>query len=131
MVVIKRGKAVKMINHIGNNEYIGATEMLIGGNISMPGTINQQFGMTKTGGKYDYIFNVGFNISDFITSVDNSFRLASMLPKEAVKVSESGISNPQTIRQLMQAGFNGFLIGECFMKEFNSGEALAKFIAEI
>lgn len=55
-----------MINHIGNNEYIGATEMLVGGNISMPGTINQQFGMTKTGGKYDYIFNVGFNISDFI-----------------------------------------------------------------
>ena len=55
-----------MINHIGDNRYIGATEMLVGGNISMPGTINQQFGMTKTGGKYDYIFNVGFNISDFI-----------------------------------------------------------------
>ena len=71
------------------------------------------------------------NLGTFITSVDNSFRLASMLPKEAVKVSESGISNPQTIRQLMQAGFNGFLIGECFMKEFNPGEALAKFIAEI
>ena len=71
------------------------------------------------------------NLGTFITSVDNSFRLASMLPKEAVKVSESGISNPQTIRQLMQAGFIGFLIGECFMKEFNPGEALAKFIAEI
>lgn len=55
-----------MISHIGDNRYIGATEMLVGGSISMPGTINQQFGMTKTGGKYDYLFNVGFNISDFI-----------------------------------------------------------------
>ncbi|MGM9702435.1 MAG: indole-3-glycerol phosphate synthase TrpC [Prevotella sp.] len=71
------------------------------------------------------------NLGTFITSVDNSFRLASMLPKEAVKVSESGISNPATIRQLMQAGFKGFLIGECFMKQENPGEALAKFISEI
>ena len=71
------------------------------------------------------------NLGTFVTSVDNSFRLASMLPKEAVKVSESGISNPDTIRQLKQAGFNGFLIGECFMKEENPGEALAKFISEI
>lgn len=71
------------------------------------------------------------NLGTFITSVDNSFRLASMLPKEAVKVSESGISNPTTIRQLMQAGFKGFLIGECFMKQENPGEALAKFISEI
>ena len=71
------------------------------------------------------------NLGTFVTSVDNSFRLTSMLPKEAVKVSESGISNPDTIRQLKQAGFNGFLIGECFMKEENPGEALAKFISEI
>lgn len=71
------------------------------------------------------------NLGTFITSVDNSFRLASLLPAEAVKVSESGISNPATIRQLMQAGFKGFLIGECFMKQDNPGEALAKFTAEI
>ena len=71
------------------------------------------------------------NLGTFITSVDNSFRLASLLPAEAVKVSESGISNPATIRQLMQAGFKGFLIGESFMKQDNPGEALAKFTAEI
>ena len=71
------------------------------------------------------------NLGTFITSVDNSFRLASLLPSEAVKVSESGISNPATIRQLMQAGFKGFLIGESFMKQDNPGEALAKFTEEI
>ena len=71
------------------------------------------------------------NLGTFITSVDNSFRLASLLPKDAVKVSESGISNPDTIRQLQAAGFKGFLIGECFMKADNPGESLAHFISQI
>ena len=71
------------------------------------------------------------NLGTFITSVDNSFRLASLLPKDAVKVSESGISKPDTIRQLQTAGFKGFLIGECFMKEDNPGESLAHFISKI
>ena len=71
------------------------------------------------------------NLGTFITSVDNSFRLASLLPKDAVKVSESGISNPDTIRQLQTAGFKGFLSGECFMKEDNPGESLAHFISKI
>ena len=71
------------------------------------------------------------NLGTFITSVDNSFRLASLLPKDSIKVSESGISNPATIRQLKAAGFRGFLIGECFMKEENPGEALKQFIEKI
>ena len=71
------------------------------------------------------------NLGTFITSVENSFRLASQLPADAVKVSESGISHPDTIRQLQLAGFKGFLIGECFMKEANPGEALAQFISAI
>lgn len=71
------------------------------------------------------------NLGTFITSVDNSFRLAELLPKEACKVSESGISNTKVITELKDAGFNGFLIGECFMKEENPGEALGKFIAEL
>lgn len=71
------------------------------------------------------------NLGTFITSVDNSLRLASLLPKEAVKVSESGISNPATIRLLQAAGFQGFLIGECFMKEDNPGSALSRFIKEL
>ena len=71
------------------------------------------------------------NLGTFVTSVENSFRLVSQLPADAVKVSESGISHPDTIRQLQLAGFKGFLIGECFMKEANPGEALAQFISAI
>lgn len=68
------------------------------------------------------------NLGSFVTDVENSFRLADRLPKEAVKVSESGISNPDTVRALRQAGFRGFLIGENFMKTTNPGQALAEFI---
>ncbi len=71
------------------------------------------------------------NLGSFVTDVENSFRLAERLPKEAVKVSESGISNPKTIRELRQAGFQGFLIGETFMKTEDPGKALQAFISEI
>jgi len=70
------------------------------------------------------------NLGTFITKVENSFRLAELLPEDACKVSESGISNPQTVRELRQAGFNGFLIGENFMKTENPGAALGEFIKE-
>ena len=68
------------------------------------------------------------NLGSFHTDVDNSFCLAERLPKDAVKVSESGISNPQTIRELRQVGYRGFLIGETFMKTADPGQALKQFI---
>lgn len=68
------------------------------------------------------------NLGSFVTDVENSFRLASRLPVDAVKVSESGISKPETIVALREAGFRGFLIGESFMKTSDPGQALAGFI---
>ena len=71
------------------------------------------------------------NLGSFVTDVENSFRLAELLPKDAVKVSESGISNPDTVRALRQAGFRGFLIGENFMKTVDPGQALNEFISKL
>ena len=71
------------------------------------------------------------NLGSFVTDVENSFRLAALLPKEAVKVSESGISNPDTVRALRLAGFRGFLIGENFMKTADPGLALKEFISKL
>ena len=68
------------------------------------------------------------NLGSFVTDVENSFRLAELLPRDAVKVSESGISNPETVKQLRQAGFRGFLIGENFMKTPDPGQSLAEFL---
>lgn len=71
------------------------------------------------------------NLGSFHTDVANSFRLAELLPKDAVKVSESGISNPDTVKALRSAGFQGFLIGENFMKTDDPGLALRDFISQI
>ena len=71
------------------------------------------------------------NLGSFVTDIENSFRLAELLPKDAVKVSESGISNPDTVRALRASGFRGFLIGETFMKTPDPGAALNDFITKI
>ena len=71
------------------------------------------------------------NLGSFKTEVENSFRLAELLPCDAIKVSESGISNPETVKSLRQAGFRGFLIGENFMKTPDPGQSLAEFIMQL
>ena len=71
------------------------------------------------------------NLGSFVTDVENSFRLAELLPRDAVKVSESGISDPATVRALREAGFRGFLIGENFMRADNPGQSLHDFINQL
>ena len=71
------------------------------------------------------------HLGSFVTDVETSFRLSELLPKDAVKVSESGISHPETVRQLRDAGFRGFLIGETFMKAPDPGLALKQFIRQL
>lgn len=69
------------------------------------------------------------NLGTFVTDVSNSFRLAGRLPQGVCKVSESGISSVATVKELREAGFRGFLMGEHFMKEKNPGEALRLFVS--
>jgi len=71
------------------------------------------------------------NLGTFVTDVNNSFRLAEQLPSDACRVSESGIAAPETVRQLREAGFNGFLMGEHFMRATSPGEELRAFIASV
>ena len=67
------------------------------------------------------------HLGSFVTDVSTSLRLAQLLPDDAVKVSESGISDPDTVRRLRAVGFRGFLIGEYFMCQPDPGTALAGF----
>ena len=70
------------------------------------------------------------NLGTFHTDVENSFRLAEQLPQDKLRVSESGISRPETIAELHRAGFRGFLIGETFMREADPGLALKRFVEQ-
>lgn len=68
------------------------------------------------------------NLGSFHTDVTNSFRLIEQMPQEATPISESGISNPDTVKKLRAIGFKGFLIGENFMKTEAPGDSLKDFI---
>jgi indole-3-glycerol phosphate synthase len=48
-----------------------------------------------------------------------------------VKVSESGISKVETVKELRKAGYKGFLMGENFMKKNDPAEALERFISPL
>ncbi len=71
------------------------------------------------------------NLKTFEVSLDFSKHLASLIPDEFVKVSESGISSVEAINELRPYGYKGFLIGENFMKTDNAGEACKEFIQKL
>ena len=71
------------------------------------------------------------NLKTFETDVKTSFRLGEQIPSRFVKISESGISDTATVKELKEAGFKGFLMGENFMKEADPGKALERFIKEL
>ncbi|ABX44192.1 indole-3-glycerol phosphate synthase TrpC [Lachnoclostridium phytofermentans] len=59
------------------------------------------------------------NLSTFEVSIENSLKLRTLVPKEAIFIAESGISTPEQIKELKEAGVNGVLIGETLMKASN------------
>jgi len=71
------------------------------------------------------------NLSTFVTDVQVSFELASRIPSQFVKISESGLSDPKVVKSLREAGYKGFLMGENFMKHDEPGAALSAFILEL
>jgi indole-3-glycerol phosphate synthase len=76
---------------------------------------------------------VGVNnrsLKTFEVSLDTSFGLVNQIPSEFVKISESGISKPETLVELKKAGFDGFLIGENFMKSARPEQAAYNFMTE-
>jgi indole-3-glycerol phosphate synthase len=71
------------------------------------------------------------NLKTFEVSLDFSKELAAQIPNDFVKVSESGISSIEAITELKPYGYQGFLIGENFMKTDNAGQAAKEFISKI
>lgn len=77
---------------------------------------------------------VGVNNRDlktFNVQIETSIELADSIPDQFVKISESGISKPETVIDLMSYGFQGFLIGEYFMAHGRPGAACAEFIQKV
>lgn len=71
------------------------------------------------------------NLKTFEVSLDTSKKLSQLIPNDFVKVSESGISNIEAIKELQPFGYKGFLIGENFMKTENAGKSAGEFINKL
>jgi indole-3-glycerol phosphate synthase len=82
----------------------------------------------------EWIDMVGVNNRDLKkmeTDVQTSIDLAGLIPADFLKISESGIHDPETINFLKGLGYRGFLIGEYFMQDENPGRACRQFIEQI
>ncbi len=74
---------------------------------------------------------VGVNNRDlktFTVDINRSIELSEKIPHSKIKISESGITNADTIVRLKQHGYSGFLIGENFMKQPDPAIAFADFV---
>ena len=82
--------------------------------------------------KYDPIIEIvgvnNRNLKTFDVNIDTSVEVGRSIPDHCVKVAESGISDVKNIQYLKQFGFEGFLIGETFMKTNDPGLACIDFI---
>ena len=70
---------------------------------------------------------IGVNNRDlrtFEVSLDTSLRLASLAPRDALLVSESGLNEAADLRRLSEQGFHGFLIGESLMRASDPEQTL-------
>jgi indole-3-glycerol phosphate synthase len=71
------------------------------------------------------------NLKTFTLSVDTSRSLVNLIPPSVLRVSESGIESPDTILELRQLGFDGFLIGQTFMQSADPAAAAMEFMNQV
>ena len=71
------------------------------------------------------------NLDTLEIDLNNSIDLYGKIPSKFIKISESGISEVESILKLKEVGYNGFLIGEKFMKTRNPMESAHDFIKKI
>lgn len=71
------------------------------------------------------------NLKTFEVNLETSKSLSEQIPDDFAKVSESGISSIEAIQELKPYGYQGFLIGENFMKTDDPGKNAKEFINEL
>lgn len=71
------------------------------------------------------------NLKTFEVNIEQSVKLSKKLPAAVIKVAESGIDDAAVIKKLKSEGFNGFLIGEYFMRDSNPEKACKRLIQQL
>lgn len=71
------------------------------------------------------------NLKDFKVDLQHSVDLKNKLPEGILSVAESGIYREEDFKYLKEKGFDGFLMGEYFMKDENPGNKFSEFISNV
>jgi indole-3-glycerol phosphate synthase len=82
----------------------------------------------------DEVDFIGINnrsLKSFEVNIEHSLKLKDLLPKEKLSIAESGIYDIETFKLLKKEGFDGFLMGEYFMKQENPAKAFEDFCNQI
>jgi indole-3-glycerol phosphate synthase len=82
----------------------------------------------------DAVDFVGINnrsLKSFEVNIEHSLALKHQLPKGILSIAESGIYSVETFKLLKKEGFDGFLMGEYFMKQANPAAAFEAFVTSI
>ena len=77
---------------------------------------------------------IGVNNRDlrtFEVSLETSVNLASLAPRDALLVSESGLNDTADLLRLKEYGFHGFLIGESLMRAVRPSRKIAQLRSAI
>lgn len=85
----------------------------------------------KVSGEEDCIGINNRDLHRFKVNIEKSEQMVPLLPKDKVLVAESGIYSVDVIQRLRSAGFTGFLMGDCFMREENPAEAFREFVTNL
>ncbi|MEI8120947.1 MAG: indole-3-glycerol phosphate synthase TrpC [bacterium] len=70
------------------------------------------------------------NLKTLVTDLAVAHELAKMIPDDRLSIAESGIRTAEDVRGLMGAGYDGFLIGESFLRETFPGKSLKKLLSQ-
>ncbi|MBN2610284.1 MAG: indole-3-glycerol phosphate synthase TrpC [Bacteroidales bacterium] len=87
--------------------------------------------LNRINGYIDIVGVNNRNLKTFNVDITTSLEIVKHIPPEFLKISESGISKQDAVRKLTDCGYDGFLIGENFMKEKDPARAFREFLLEL
>ena len=69
------------------------------------------------------------NLKDFHVDLATSERLGALMPKDAIRVAESGIRTRADVERLRAAGFHAFLVGESLLRQEDRAAAVSALVS--
>lgn len=113
------------------NQVLEFTELAHSLNLEVLLEIHSEEELVHINKNVDFVGINNRNLKDFKVDLQHSVKLKNQLPRDVFSIAESGIYNKEDFLFLKEKGFDGFLMGEYFMKNENPGQKFKEFIREV